>query len=123
MTMTKQEIFDIVWKGILSQGGPSFDLQYGCAYRGQNNRKCAAGLLISDEDYNKEYEGQIVSSKLPNKLTKYFESKNLSVSLIVRLQSAHDDAWCDSDTDEEFLENWKSRMKNLALFEELKVPA
>lgn len=120
--MTKQEIFDIVWKGILSQGGPSLNHLYGCAYRGENNRKCAAGLLISDEDYTKDYEGEVVSTTVPNKLTEYFESKNLNIAFIAKLQSVHDNAWCDSETDEDFLKNWKSRMRNLALCEELKTP-
>lgn len=45
--MTNQETFDTVVEHLLRQGGPSMlPSKKTCAYRGENGRKCAAGILI-----------------------------------------------------------------------------
>lgn len=52
--MTKQEVFDIVYKGLAAQGWVrSISNDGGCAYRGNEGRKCAAGYLFSDADLEK----------------------------------------------------------------------
>jgi hypothetical protein len=65
--MTPQEIFDTVVQHLRKQGSKSLlteqqcrDLMEppgACAYRGENGKKCAAGILISDEEYLPEMEG------------------------------------------------------------------
>lgn len=56
-----QEIFDTVWLGLKSQGfeGSFNTTECGpeCAYRGEDGKKCAVGHLISDEDYQLDFEG------------------------------------------------------------------
>lgn len=121
--MTKQEIFDIVWNSIISQGGPSVNTFNGCAYRGNNGRKCAAGWLIPDEDYNTNYEGQVVSRYIKNSVTDYFKSRDLDICFIIKLQGIHDNTWCKNDSDEEFIDLWKRQMYDLAQNEKLVMPS
>jgi hypothetical protein len=73
--MTKQELFDIVTKHLLTQmrkskamiksqafsddercfiHGPFVN---ACAYRGEHSCKCAIGVVITDEDYRFDFEG------------------------------------------------------------------
>lgn len=67
-----QEIFDIAVGGIIAQGGPSvrpsksrFGGSAVCLYRGNNDRKCAVGQLIADEDYDPAWEGIGISGSRP----------------------------------------------------------
>lgn len=54
---TRQEIFDIAYRGLASQGFEQSSSSDGkCFYRGPNGRKCAIGWLISEEDYSPEFE-------------------------------------------------------------------
>lgn len=56
---TKQETFDTVVDHLRTQGQPS--IRDGeCAYRGALGRRCAAGVLISDEDYKPSMEGHSI---------------------------------------------------------------
>ena len=64
--MTNQEVFDKVVAHARQQGCKSMieDVLHPeeapiCAYRGENNTKCFAGILIPDEDYRKSYEGKV----------------------------------------------------------------
>lgn len=49
---TAQEVFDQVAKHLLKQNSQSFGSCGGCAYRGVDGTQCAAGCLISDEEYD-----------------------------------------------------------------------
>lgn len=63
LSEAKQFAFDEVYKGLEAQGWrrSMSTTQYGvCAYRGEGDRKCAAGHLIPDELYNKQLEGRTV---------------------------------------------------------------
>jgi hypothetical protein len=53
---TEQEVFDLVATGLLRQNRKSIDGLGGCFYRGIDNCKCAAGMLIPDEHYKPEFE-------------------------------------------------------------------
>lgn len=53
---TAQEVFDQVVNHLLTQGTKSINEEMRCMYRGLNGTKCAAGCLISDEEYQKEFE-------------------------------------------------------------------
>ena len=64
--MTNQEVFDKVVAHARQQGCKSLmenvlNSEEGtiCAYRGENNTKCFAGIFIPDEDYRKSYEGRV----------------------------------------------------------------
>lgn len=54
---TEKEVFDQVSDHLLSQKIRS--MKDGvCLYRMSDGRKCAAGCLISDDEYNEEIEGK-----------------------------------------------------------------
>jgi hypothetical protein len=75
----KQELFNIAWNGIKSQGfqqsvlrnedgtvkghneGPRFVAS--CAYRDPQGRKCAVGWMIPDEKYDPKLENRLASSR------------------------------------------------------------
>ncbi|AGR47830.1 hypothetical protein SmphiM12_198 [Sinorhizobium phage phiM12] len=89
--MTRQEIFNTVWKGLESQGwNVSMTAESNhhttCAYRGANGRKCAAGWLIPDDEYEPSMEGMMVLE------TDYFGNKFSPTTLefIADLQDIHD---------------------------------
>jgi hypothetical protein len=52
---TAQEVFDQVALHLLTQGRKSRSAD-GCFYRGPNGLMCAAGCLIADDEYNKEWD-------------------------------------------------------------------
>lgn len=54
--MTKQEIFNKVKDHLLTQNERSLNDDARCAYRGENNTKCAIGCLIPDELYKPEMD-------------------------------------------------------------------
>ena len=60
---TLQEVFNIVSAHLLTQIKRSIaqfpDKKYpSCVYRGENGMKCAAGVLIPDDQYNPKFENQ-----------------------------------------------------------------
>lgn len=84
-----QEIFEYVSNHLLKQNRKSYkekQLFSGCRYK-HNYLRCAAGCLISDEEYNSEFEGKNFEYVFRN----YFNHINLkSVELITKLQDIHD---------------------------------
>jgi hypothetical protein len=119
--MEAQQIFDTVVNHLRQQGHKSFcseeqietlELVQGsspiCAYRSPEGDKCAAGILITDEEYNVKMEGlgiatllryedrNFVPASLRERLGQHYE-------LIESLQFTHDrtdvedweDAWQD----------------------------
>lgn len=85
---TPQEVFDQVKNHLLTQNAPSLQLGSNtlCQYRGHNGLKCAAGCLISDEEYFREMESNgtwevLVDKKIAPKEHEY---------LISSLQNIHD---------------------------------
>ena len=95
---TNQEVFDFVAHHLLTQNEKSIrDDQ--CKYKSQRTIKCAAGCLISEDNYDTGFEGlgwNEVSDKL-GMLNHW--------SLVVDLQGLHDLT---------SLENWKSELHKLA---------
>lgn len=68
--MTRQETFDLVARALVKQGAPSIDyieicdrVEVKCRYRGAEGRRCAAGHLIADEDYDRDMEGSFADGK------------------------------------------------------------
>jgi hypothetical protein len=91
--MDKQEIFNTVYLGLASQGFKrSINTEaVRCMYRGDEGRKCAAGWLIPDNEYDPaiENEGIVI-------YVDYFKNKYDPNTLyfIKDLQESHD--WFDT---------------------------
>lgn len=113
---TMQQVFDQVATHLLTQGkqalmassallkaqmlGIEFVAATVCAYRGENGTKCAAGCLISDDEYVQHMEGNswrelVEQGLVPGHL----------LTLIARLQSIHD---------HHFPEEWKDSLERTA---------
>jgi hypothetical protein len=110
MTITEQEIFDQSTLGLIAQGGPSKAKDSPrCLYRGPGGRKCAVGILITDEEYKPEMDGDASSVQclvdnglLPERLKPH-------VHLLCVLQDAHDNTLTNSWAD------WKADLNEIAL--------
>lgn len=99
---TTQEVFDHVAAHLLSQNTRSrledSHVVGGCAYRGTRGRTCAAGYIISDDEYHPSIE----SDKWEKALTKlgYLPESTPHTELILSLQDIHDRTpvydWFDS---------------------------
>lgn len=105
---TAQEVFDQVARHLLTQGKKSIseNNQY-CMYRGFNGTKCAAGCLISDDEYKPEFE---------NHNWLHLSGSNYLVPeehcyLIMKLQDIHDG---------HEPEDWRVKLNNLAEESDLK---
>lgn len=105
MSLT-QDQFNTVLFGIRAQGGPAArgrNRSYRTTVNGQP-RKCAAGWLLPDEQYNKRYE-RFVVDKIP-----FFAALGEDTLIqLRRLQCIHDDA--DPDN---FFKEWEPRMERFA---------
>lgn len=93
--MTMQEIFDTSVGGLIKQGCQSVDGV--CRYRGPNGTKCAAGQLISDEDYERFGEGIEGSSWRSSRFNSetrgvdlYYDLSDEVHNFISQLQNVHD---------------------------------
>tara|TARA_B100001146_G_scaffold152086_1_gene133687 strand:+ start:242 stop:553 length:312 start_codon:yes stop_codon:yes gene_type:complete len=93
-----KETFEYVLRKVVEQGEPSIGETGQCLYRGPNGLKCAAGHLLSDEDYSPDMEGLRVVDVFHNHPHKW---------LISQMQKAHDIAAVTPDT---FVEEFKRRM-------------
>ena len=100
---TPQEVFDQVKNHLLKQNARSGVLgeRWKCKYRGLDGLKCAAGCLISDEEYKPKMESRTWYGLIYNGLIKETQHD----VLIKKLQIIHD------DTD---VENWEKDLKELA---------
>lgn len=59
--MTKQQIFNKVWRGLKRQGFMrSVNSLDSCQYRGKYGRRCAAGWLVHSKHYKPSLEGSLV---------------------------------------------------------------
>lgn len=91
MKFTKQQTFNKVVRHLRKQQKKakcsSKFLKGTCAYRTKSGLMCAAGCLIPDELYNKEFEGQGVGSE---PLSILFENLGHDIDLVSYLQLVHD---------------------------------
>ena len=85
-----QEVFDIVVNHLFTQGRPAYDGVQGCMYRTHDGLRCAVGVLIPDDLYDKALEKNpsdyIVQDFFDAVRADWREHKNL----LRRLQSIHD---------------------------------
>lgn len=89
---TPMEVFQFVEHHLLTQNAKSKRFEKGiCYYRGNNDLKCAAGCLISDDEYTSEFEENNWSTLVRKKQVPAAHSK-----LIRELQLIHDDVLVDS---------------------------
>lgn len=96
-TSSFQEIFDTVCTQLAAQGGPSMKFikttydtngSVSCAYRGENGRMCAMGVLIKDEEYDPKFEGKTAFKVMS--ILDLEKVGSIRKEFIDELQSAHD---------------------------------
>jgi hypothetical protein len=128
--MTNQELFDKVATRLIQQGGPAYEPGFGCKYRTDRGRVCAAGALILDEHYDPVFEGKSTPElgdflQVPEKvLEKALLNSGVlpeQFDLVRRLQGAHDRYTGDSMPDEEWLTRWRGAMRRIGRDEGLNV--
>jgi len=85
-----QEVFDIVVNHLFTQGRPAYDGVQGCMYRAPDGLRCAVGVLIPDDLYDKALEKNpsdyIVQDFFDADLADWRKHKDL----LRRLQGIHD---------------------------------
>ena len=117
---TKQEIFNTVVKGLRAQGCKS-ENDAGCAYRGIEGRRCAAGFLIPDDKYSTKFEHQGIMwepyldggyNRPTNCLISMGYDKEL-LKFTTALQGIHDDKG---------VEEWEEEWQQLARENGLELP-
>lgn len=95
---TSQEVFDFVAHHLLTQNEKSMRGNL-CKYKSQRTLKCAAGCLISEDNYDTGFEG-LGWNEVSDKLGMFNHW-----GLVVDLQGLHDLT---------SLENWKAELHKLA---------
>lgn len=88
---TAQQVFDQVVQHMLRQGEPAISDTGNCSYRyntGDRMLKCAAGCLIADSEYRKEFDDADNSSWIH--LANMGAVPSAHVQLIAGLQRIHD---------------------------------
>lgn len=89
---TPMEVFQFIEHHLLTQDAKSVGFEKGiCYYRGDYDRKCAAGCLISDDEYTPKFEANNWIMLVHKKLVPTTHSE-----LIRKLQIIHDDVPVDS---------------------------
>lgn len=117
-TMTTQEVFDTVYKHLMTQKAQSLDFEeLNCKYRGEDGMKCAIGCLIKDEEYRPEMEEKTVLKMLAYARTVGIKTLADRLEphaiLLERLQTIHD------RRDEE---EWRESLAVVAQEYELTIP-
>lgn len=114
---THQQIFDQVARHLLTQKKKSLSDQFSrggssqiCAYRGDEGRKCAAGVLIGDSEYDCSMEGMNFNRHLP--LGYELQIPYNTIVFIQQLQDIHDTRQVGE---------WPERLKNKAIFHGLDI--
>jgi hypothetical protein len=96
--MKAQEIFDTVVTHLRKQGCCAESAVGHCMYRAPNGLKCAAGCLITDNEYSLAMEGKPFFKIAPPRLKEH-------TNLICDLQSVHDSIE---------IQNWENRFAYIA---------
>ncbi len=101
---TRQEVFDQVSSHLLKQMKHSKKKNGICAYRAGRGLKCAAGCLIADDEYDKEFDNA-ANGVCWSMLIRRRHVPNVHEDLIMGLQHIHDNFEP---------ERWPWRLRNLA---------
>lgn len=113
-----QTLFNFVYQGLLTQGGPSttgtpLGREPMCMYRGLGGRKCAIGLLIPDEKYTPEMDNGIGLCGVLDEIGGYTKER---LNFFYNMQRAHDRAARTvSLTDRTWEDALTEQMKTVAL--------
>ena len=116
--MTKRAVFNTAAKHLLTQNCKSVDDFGCCLYRGNNGTSCAVGVLIPDELYHKELEGNF--DRFPRFLAEHFPGNSKAIALaklthkyevlLEKLQLIHDKL---------LPEEWRTALDKLAKEEKI----
>lgn len=123
--MTPQEIFDTVVTTLLKQGTRSVDKNksyYGnppCVYRNDQGHKCAAGILIPDDCYDEEMEGNSFKHLLLMEKYNFPEYLYSNKDLINELQFVHDMNSSWDEKNKTFSKLGWGYLKDIAVYFEL----
>lgn len=121
--MNNQEVFNKVWNHfVVNKSSPSVNVKGGCFYRGPNNTKCAAGVLIPDDLYSPTMEGITFYSLLRGypALKKYFNGCN---GLLIRqMQLCHDGVAQTYWDDPAFYTHMEYELRKIAVNCDLAIP-
>lgn len=93
---TLQEIFDVVSKHLLTQIKRSMACVHqnrleSCAYRGKNGTKCAAGILIPDDEYEPGMESNAWSTLVENGKAENKFSREINLLQLIHDENRNDD--------------------------------
>jgi hypothetical protein len=119
--LTNQECFNKVWDWFVVNKNPQSIKDNVCQYRGPNGAKCAAGVLMPDENYSVEFEGCSIGG-INICLNGFFNNLVQDVSFIKQMQDVHD-AWISIRRDGEFLDYMTTKLTKLAQEHNLQIPA
>lgn len=119
---TLQDIFDVVYEGIVKQGEPGkAPGSVACSYR-HNGLKCAFGQLLPDDYYTPDLEDmnpqEIMRRPVPSNWSPALWCATQAVNLVADLLRAHD----HSASTENFVASFKRRMHALADKLSLEIP-
>ena len=114
METTLQSIFNTVYTGLLAQNKKSMDGIF-CAYRGKGGTKCAAGLVITDDEYDPKMDDSSLDCSVKGLERAKLLPKRLKpfVNELSSLQNIHD---CFEPV------LWKERLEHFAAKHELQIP-
>lgn len=86
-----QQVFDFIVERLLAQDRQSVNSKGICQYRGLQGAKCAAGWLIPNREYRKEFEGYAVLTNFFDcPPSQYFKDRGFNLDFLVEMQKAHD---------------------------------
>lgn len=86
-----QEDFNTVAKHLFTQGSRSVGSWDSCQYRGKKGRKCAIGVLLSDDDYDPMFDnlGDTSVAHLSRHYKQFYQF-SCNDGFYSQLQKAHD---------------------------------
>lgn len=117
--LSNQECFDKVWDWFVVNRNPQSVKDNVCQYRGPNGTKCAAGVLIPDEDYDIGFEGFSVGGG-NDSLNQYISNLVQDYNFLRKLQGIHD-SW-NGFIHVEFPGYMKTQLTSLAEQNNLQIP-
>ena len=90
--MTKQEYYDLLVKSANDGTFPCINPRHmTCTYRGPDNKKCAVGILISDELYNPDWDrGLMPVNELPDDIITKIMPDGMNIIDLRNVQITHD---------------------------------
>lgn len=104
--MTRQEYKELLIQCARDGTFPSMGEDGICMYRGPDGKKCAAGVLIPDEEYESQMEGLSWQS-LPSELTDRIRPEGMTDQEMQTVQELHD-IWAQQWDPEEFIQEVES---------------